>query len=533
MDCSTAHVVVPWYTRNLPGPSPAPGFLRRYLINAIWSWIGIATTLVVGFFLSPFIIRHIGDANFGLWSLTLAFVEYYWVVDLGFRSATLKYAAQYRAEGNNAALNELLSTGLVYSVVMAVGLFSLTLVLAPYLGKLLHVDQPVFASLVRIIGLNWGIGLVFGRYTGFLEGFQRFDLTNRLWIGSTALRAVVLIVVLAMGRGLVEMAWTLLACNFLMYIGGYLQLRREFPAYDVSWRKATRTMLRRMLGYGVHSLTILISNRAINLSTPFLITYFLSVRFVAYYAVPSRLLDYAMEGIGRIGMITAPSAADLEVKSGRAALVRLGILTNRYCLAIYLPVTAFLAIYGFEFVARWIRPDFAAQSAFLFPILLIGTTLVAGQLNSVSILTGLARHMNYARTLLVEAVVSIAAMSVCLPRFGLLGAGAVTATLAALNRGLITAILTSRELRFPLLRYLSAIYLIPCAAAAPAAAALWLVKWRFLPGRTWPQLIAAALLFCVLYAPLAFRFALAPEHRDRLLQAARSRIPRLVPGFPR
>ena len=83
--------------------------------NVLWSWLGVATSIVTGFWLSPFIIRKLGDEAFGIWSLVFAFLEYYWLLDLGFRSATLKYAAHYRATGEDDKVNEVVNTGLAYS----------------------------------------------------------------------------------------------------------------------------------------------------------------------------------------------------------------------------------------------------------------------------------------------------------------------------------------------------------------------------------------------------------------------------------
>lgn len=479
--------------------------------------MGVAVTLLVGFFISPFIIHKIGDSHFGLWSLTLSFVEYYWLIDLGFRSATLKYTAQYQAEGNTAKLNELLSTGLTYSAVAGAVLLALTLALAPYLGKVLHTEDPVFATLVRIVGLSWALGLVFNRYSAFLEGLQRFDITSRIWITSMIARTAGTVAVLLLGLGLVSMALVLMASQLLAYLFSYAEFRRIFPAHDVGWRKATVRMLKEMAGYGVHSLTIVIGSRLLAQSAPFLIAMLLPLRYVAYWAVPYRLLDYAMEGVGRIGMVTTPNAAHMKAKGGSDGLIRLGIYANRYCLTLYMPLTVMLCVYGYEFMALWIRPDFAALSAPLFRVLLLGTTVVAGQFNSSSILCGLGTHKIYARTLLAEALLAVAGMAFVIPRYGILGAAVVTATLALLNRGIVCGILAARQLKVPALDYLAQIYVRPFVAGSVAAAVLLWLKLHSIAGRSWFQLGVAGTVLVALYSILAFAICLSPEHRRAVL----------------
>jgi O-antigen/teichoic acid export membrane protein len=170
-------------------------------------------------------------------------------------------------------------------------------------------------------------------------------------------------------------------------------------------------------------------------SAPILIPYFLPVQFLAYYSVPMRILDYMMDGIGRVGTVTTPNATELMATGRRAELINLGVYVNRYSLALFLPVTIFLLVFGSEIYGLWIRPDFAAQSAYLLPAFLFGHTFASSQFNSASILFGLGRHQAYSKTLLAEAILSIVGMILVLPRFGLLGAAWLTNGLMALNRG--------------------------------------------------------------------------------------------------
>ena len=73
-----------------------PHRTSRYLTNVLWTWMGVAAGIVSAFLLQPYTIRKLGDVDVGIWMLTMSVVEYYWLIDLGFRSATLKMSAEYR-----------------------------------------------------------------------------------------------------------------------------------------------------------------------------------------------------------------------------------------------------------------------------------------------------------------------------------------------------------------------------------------------------------------------------------------------------
>ncbi len=78
--------------------------------NVLWSWLGVAVTIASGIFLSPYLIRKLGDEGYGVWVLVFGLIENYWLFDLGFRSATVKYSAHYRATGEVAKINEVINT---------------------------------------------------------------------------------------------------------------------------------------------------------------------------------------------------------------------------------------------------------------------------------------------------------------------------------------------------------------------------------------------------------------------------------------
>ncbi len=498
--------------------------IGRYVSNVVWSWGGVVVTILVGFFLSPYAIRKVGDSYFGIWTLALAMVDYYWLIDLGFRSATLKYSAQYHAEGDEKALNELLATGLLYSAISGAILFGLSYFLTPWIGARLHIQQPVFVPLIRLVGFSWAVGLVFNRYSACLEGFQRFDITSRIWILTMVLRSIAIAILLYSGCGIFQMGIALVASQFLGYFLNFLELQRLFPAQRAGWGNATVAMFKRMARYGFHSFTVLVSGRILNQGVLLLLPRFLPVRFVTYYGVPWSLLDYAMDGVSRVGMVTAPSAAALEIKGGPRSLLSLAIHANRYCLTVYLPVTVLSLLYAHPFFTLWIGRGRADYCAPVLTLLVIGSTAMAGQFNSVSILSGLGVHKNYARSLFVESLLCILGLFLAVPRHGVMGATAVVSGLMFLNRGIVTSILTSRVLKTSTLRYLSQIYVVPCAVAGTSALPLLWLRVHWLPGQTWPQLIAAAVIFALIYGALAFFLCLSAHHRELVVEKIKTKL---------
>src|SRR5260370_15261941 len=89
--------------------------LRRFAVNAIWSWISVVVTLAAGVLLAPYMIRKLGADGYGIWSLVFSVAGYYTLLDFGFRSAVITFTAREAAVKNYTSINEVLSTALAYS----------------------------------------------------------------------------------------------------------------------------------------------------------------------------------------------------------------------------------------------------------------------------------------------------------------------------------------------------------------------------------------------------------------------------------
>lgn len=483
------------------------------------------TGIIAAFLVTPYTMRKIGFEHFGIWGITLSLVEYYWLIDIGLRSATLKFSAEYYALGKKEELDHLVNTGLVYSIFAAclVGLF--TIFGTPLVARLVHIYDPVFPQLARIIGISWAVGLIFNIFGACIEGFQRFDIFSRIWISTTALRTIAVVIVLSMGYGLVQMGFVLLGTQFLVYLLNYAFFRRLAPDAKINLSLASWKKFKEMAGFGVHSLRVLVSDRLLRQTTPSLISRYLGAEAFTFYGTPLRILDYAMDGVGRVGNVTTPNAAELLATGKKERLEDLGVYANRYSLAFFLPVVLMLLAYGHEFYTLWVGPGFANKSAYLLPAFLFGHAIVSSQLNSVSILFGIGRHQAYSRFLLAEAILSFVGLIIILPsKLGLLGAAWLTNGLMALNRGVIACILLCRELDVSAWRYLTRIYARPCLLGVAGFAFLMLLKRTVLPGNSWRELILAGFALGIPYVAATFAVCLSREHQQLVTRKVQQRF---------
>jgi O-antigen/teichoic acid export membrane protein len=511
-----------------PGPVNAAigGRGQRFVTNVLWNWTGTAASLFTGLILSPILIRKLGPDGYGVWALSFAMADYYWFFDFGFRSATVKYVAHYTATAEPEKVAEVIGTSLLYASLVGAAILAIVGTSAHLIVRFFQVApayQDAFARVIVMVAASWCLGLVLGLAGMSLEAVQRFDITNRVSVIATVSRAVAQAVLLYLGFGLIPLAAATVGGQVLGHVLNYVNFRSVFRGVPIGPARASRAMFRQLASFGIHSFLITISGLFQQQSAPVLIGHFMPASFAGFYSLPLRLIQYTAEFVGRIGIVTNSTAAELSAKKDLQGLSRLPIFTNRYCLVIFMPVAILFWAYGRQFFEFWVGPQAAAYSAAVLPILLAGSLIaVVGQFSSSMLLMGMARHQRYAQGMTVEMLVGLVLLVFAIPRYGIVGAAWVTAVLMVANRGVYLSYLVSRTIEMSLWKYWREVYAGPALSAIPALLLVFALRSTILPGHSLFQLALAGLTGAIATYAVAFFVCIEPNHK-RLLRDALSK----------
>src|SRR6202021_3988695 len=94
---------------------------------------------------------------------------------------------------------------------------------------------------------------------------------------------------------------------------------------------------------------------------------FLSSAAITYFAIGSRLVDYAGEVVSSLAQIFVPMSSQSDATGDLKGLQRIFIAGNRACALIIFPITAILIILGKSVIEAWVGAKYVATS---YPILL-------------------------------------------------------------------------------------------------------------------------------------------------------------------
>ena len=183
---------------------------NQILKNVGSSWFSLGVNIVVGVFLSPFILHRLGDTAFGIWVLIFSLTGYYGIFDFGIRSSIVRYVSKYTATGDIEEVSGLINTAMfTYSCVGAASLL-LTVLGCIYVDRIFQIP-PGFQSTARwllfVVGTSVALGFPLGVFGGMLEGLQKFYFLNWTNVAfASILRAGMIVFYLNRGYGLITVA---------------------------------------------------------------------------------------------------------------------------------------------------------------------------------------------------------------------------------------------------------------------------------------------------------------------------------------
>src|ERR1700681_4896362 len=103
---------------------------RRIAQNVLSNWLALATITVVGFFLSPFVVHHLGNLTYGVWVIIGSLVSYMNLLDLGLRGAVTRFVSKGVAQKDHEQSGQAVSGALWIRLWISLAIIAAGLVLS-------------------------------------------------------------------------------------------------------------------------------------------------------------------------------------------------------------------------------------------------------------------------------------------------------------------------------------------------------------------------------------------------------------------
>lgn len=508
------------------GPQLQPDMPSQYgkkiVKNAVSNYVGMAVAIIVTFFLSPFIIHHLGNAAYGLWALFQSLFGYFGLLDLGLSTASVKYIAQYKALNDKKSIDTIVST--LFTTYLVIGTLSLAiaLILSLFITRLFNIP-PELSLIAReaiiIGGFNSLITFSYGIMNGTLAGYQRYDIINIIGVARYVLYVPAVILLLEAGQGVLFLFYLNLFLAIIVLIFVYYLIVYRLQYATIKFHLFSLTSLKTAFGYSVivflNDIAGQIASTVGNVVTGIMLT----MADVAFSSLANRLVNYmAMLATNFLG-ITLPVYSEMDAQGDKERIKKFYLEFVVLSVSVFTPAMMFLVVFHKDFFLLWIGKGYD-KAAVLALLLGIGVYIhiPLGYVTGM-VLFGLAKHLYLSITNFITMVANILITVICIKRFGVIGIG-YSWIITSVTANLLITRYTNKLLHVGLYEYLKTI--IPPAFFGIFALLFYYLASHYSPPHHFVILAIDGTIGFVIYMIMFFFFGLSKLQKERYIYILKS-----------
>lgn len=487
--------------------------------GVVLNYVVIFLNTVVGLLYTPYMLRMMGQSEYGLYSLVASVIAYLTVLDLGFGNAIVRYTAKFRAEKKTEEQYEMF--GMFFLLYLVIGIIAFGIGLGLYfnVGTLfgdtmtaVELDRARIMMLLLVANLAFTFPMSI--WGSIIQAYEDFVFQKSLNIIRIILNTAVMICLLHFGYKAVAMVVVQTIFNVLTLVVNFIYCRRKLNIHIYfRFKHFHWGFLKEVAIYSFWIFLNAIMDRVYWSTGQFVLGAMVGTAAVAVFAIAIQLEGMYMQFSTAISSVFLPKVtAMVATNRSRKEISDLFIRTGRIQYIVLAYILSGFIIFGRQFIELWAGAGYS--DAYIISLLFfIPLTVPLIQNLGITILQ--ARNEMKFRSVLyiIIALVSLAMQIVLTRFFGGIGCSMGVSGALVVGQILIMNVYYRRRQDLDIKTFwkeISKMSIIPIVLIFSSM----LVIRHFFALDTWGKLILGIAAFSLVYIPLFFRFSMTDEERN-------------------
>lgn len=380
--------------------------MNQLKAGVVLNYVIIALNTLVGLAYTPYMLRCLGQNEYGLYSLVASVIAYLTILDFGFGNAIIRYTAKFRAEGKKKEQWEMFGMFLiVYSII---GIIALCGGLGLYFNvdelfdntmTMSELNQARYMMLLLTFNLAFTFPLsIFGSIISAYENFVFQRVVNIIRI---IISTGVLILVLAIGYKAVALVIVQTIFNLVTLILNLIYCKRKLHV-KIIFGKLNWTFIKVIATYSFWIFLNAVMDRIYWGTGQFVLGAISGTLAVAIFSVAIMLQQMYMQFSTSIASVLLPKMTAMVANSNNYKEISdLFIKTGRLQSIVMLFILSGFIVFGKNFIILWAGRGYL-DSYYITLIFFVALFVPLIQNSGVTILQ--ARNQMKFRSLLYVAI---------------------------------------------------------------------------------------------------------------------------------
>lgn len=343
----------------------------RLARNAWSNLLGAAIPALVMLATVPMVVKGLGDASYGVYSLVTAIVGYFAVIDINVTAGSVKYIAEHNARKDEEGVYETLSFGLAtYAIIGVLGALGLLLGAQWFVTSVFSVPAalvPEAIATLRLAALGFLLGQVQSYLNSVPQSLMRYDISARVEMVFGTLVPIATVGVLLLGYGLFEVVLLRVIASAVHCTILWRAVKRLLPGFHLRWPgERARGAL---LGFSAYSFLSRFATLSYAHADKLIIGALVGVTGLAYFTVAATLANRVLSLTFRLSGVFFPAASAMAAQGELARLDRAYLKATRYVVFLNAAILVLVAVFAHQILRYWMNEDFARNGALVLAVM--------------------------------------------------------------------------------------------------------------------------------------------------------------------
>ena len=487
--------------------------------GVVLNYVVIFLNTIVGLLYTPYMLRMMGQSEYGLYSLVASVIAYLTVLDLGFGNAIVRYTAKFRAEMKTEEQYEMF--GMFFLLYLVIGIIAFGIGLGLYFNvdtlfgnTMTAVELGRARIMMLLLVANLAFTFPMSIWSSIIQAYEDFVFQKSLNIFRIILNTAVMICLLHFGYKAVAMVVVQTIFNVLTLVVNFIYCIRKLNIHIYfRFKHFHWGFLKEVAIYSFWIFLNAIMDRVYWSTGQFVLGAMVGTVAVAVFAIAIQLEGMYMQFSTAISSVFLPKVtAMVATNRSRKEISDLFIRTGRIQYIVLAYILSGFIIFGRQFIELWAGADYS--DAYIISLLFfIPLTVPLIQNLGITILQ--ARNEMKFRSVLyiIIALVSLAMQIVLTRFFGGIGCAMGVSGALVVGQILIMNVYYRRRQDLDIKTFwkeISKMSIIPLVLIFSSM----LVIRHFFALDSWGKLVLGIAAFSLVYIPLFFRFSMTGEERN-------------------
>lgn len=329
--------------------------------GVVLSYVMLITNVLVKFIYTPFLLRNLGQEEYGLYSLIITIIGYLTLLDLGFGSAIVRYTIKYKS--NQKKLHELY--GMMSLLYLTTGIVALILCFVMYLNvdslfgqSMTEVETGKMKIMVLLSGINLLFTFPLQIASSVITAYEKFIFKNGVNLAKVIIQpAFMVLFIILFDFKSVGLIVLVTLFNFLVYLAFYIYAYKKLD-FRLSFKNFDTKLLRSIAGFSSSMFLLMIFEQLQFHSGQFVLGVFKGTKDVAVWGIAMVfVLNYRSISTA-ITNVSTPSIVDKVFKNDKSYVDKSILKFVRIQTYILLLVLLNYILFGYDFLELWAGDEY-------------------------------------------------------------------------------------------------------------------------------------------------------------------------------